>query len=342
MKHRFLFHLFITALVTAMVVGGLTTAWLTSRDFPSSTSMVTGTVGLEIVKAELLGDYEETEMHLWAPGESLDFNWILGNTGSKRAFFRARVEEYYRPGHTAWAEGARFTERGQWGMYFEYSPGKTEQSPYTTALKASQHIDVGTVDVWNDSEFLYINVVADPDWSISKLHLSVADDFELSPTTGGRGNFGNPIPGQFPFKDEFTELVESHQFKLPLQAFYPAGVLNGEDYSWNGQDKLYIALHADMYAGEEEAFDLVHWALTEDCPFSWLEGEDGYWYYCQPARAWDTVELCLTGTLNEDALDEDDPAGLYRVELSAESIQASNQALAETWPDAPCNNKDND
>jgi hypothetical protein len=73
---------------------------------------------------------------------------------------------------------------------------------FCTTLYAGQTIDAGMVSVWNGRENLQIQIEPSGEWSISKVHVFVGTDQDEIPTAEG-----NPVPGQFPYKKEFSSPV---------------------------------------------------------------------------------------------------------------------------------------
>ena len=187
--------------------------------------------------------------------------------------------------------------------------------------------EVGTITVNTEDGKLKVHVETHEGLAMSKADLAVAEDVEKIPQ-----NNGGPIPGLHPFKAEMqNELKTGYTFEVDLEGTYPPRGSSQlkDDYYWKDRDKLYIALHVDLYYTEpREADGMVTWELTKSCPYLWEEGSDGYWYYCQPVAPGASVQLCLTGTARE--------TGVYQVHLEAEAIQASKRAIESEWKNAPC------
>jgi len=101
----------------------------------------------------------------------------------------------------------------------------TEADPYVTDLIAGQFYDAGDVKVWNDGDYLYVKYVATGNWEITETHLHVAESMEEIPQKNG-----NPIPGQFDYKDEHDPAVAEFLYKI--------------DNTWDIDDELFIAAHA--------------------------------------------------------------------------------------------------
>jgi hypothetical protein len=167
-------------------------------------------------------------------------------------------------------------------------------------LYAGQNIEVGYVDVSNDTDLLYVQyVITDMDWCITKTHLHVAEDPGEIPQKNG-----NPIPGKFDYSGEH-ECVTEALYEIPLiwdpgdiviaahavmehvvsEAPYPASSVFDYD---QGQRKDGTAvlparsipeqgLAYDSEQSESSFFSLGFggWIIVEfDCPITNGEGND--------------------------------------------------------------------
>ncbi len=94
-------------------------------------------------------------------------------------------------------------------------------------LLAGQNIHIGSVYVVNNSEKLYVAYETTGDWKLKKVDLYVGACDKL-PTNSA----GNLVPGQFPYKVEFSELKTFHYFEIPLSEL-PEGC-------------ICVAAHADV------------------------------------------------------------------------------------------------
>ena len=346
MKLRITASLLTLALVTALVIGGITTAWFSSKDAPpSAVALVTGTVDLEIT-----GEKVDSEAFRWDIVDEdgcRDFTWTLENTGTKGIYLRARLLETLSRSESAWAAQQapgefRFTDTGSWATYVTYNLSEGAAGPEKTyPLFAGQDEKAGELRVWHNGTTLYVvyttaDTEDEADWQISQVHLAVADDLELIPTTPGGANAGNPQVGRFPFKAEFDQLQISYEFEIPLDGIYPAGALQDRDYEWTGGETLYIAAHANVFGSEPVPVEnIIAWEQrNDDCPHWEYDEADGYWYYCrETVKPGEDVTLCLTGCPLE--------AGLYQVKLSAEAVQAHPEAIRLHWGEGvPCLQQD--
>ncbi|MFX1562173.1 MAG: hypothetical protein ACFFDP_02570 [Promethearchaeota archaeon] len=96
-----------------------------------------------------------------------------------------------------------------------------------TDLIAGQHIDVGSVTVWNDGTFLYVKYSTADCWVLTETHLAVATSLEGIPQTSN----DNPILGKFSYRTMHDPLVTEYTYVIDLDG-------------WDAGTELYIAAHA--------------------------------------------------------------------------------------------------
>lgn len=82
---------------------------------------------------------------------------------------------------------------------------------YTTDLTAGQHIDAGSVIVFNDTANLYVVFSAENGWTLGKTHLYVGSLANM-PTTPN----GNPKIGNFPYQHTINPMATRDTFAIPL------------------------------------------------------------------------------------------------------------------------------
>ena len=105
-------------------------------------------------------------------------------------------------------------------------------------LYAGQHIEAGTVNVSNDSEFIYITFETRDNWVILETHLEVANSSTAIPTTKS----GNAIPGQFTYNNaSHPDGIIIDEYQIPLEIYVPLE-----------NDTIYIAAHAVVSNGVTE------------------------------------------------------------------------------------------
>lgn len=120
----------------------------------------------------------------------------------------------------------------------------------TVRLLAGQHYEAGTVMVGNDEENLYVKYQTTGGWFMKKLHLFVGD-CELLPK-----NKGGAIPGQFPYKVSFDELMTEYTFVIPLEEL---------------PDEMCVAAHAEVVRmeGDEIVQTETGWGEGEEVGNNW-------------------------------------------------------------------------
>lgn len=84
-----------------------------------------------------------------------------------------------------------------------------------TTLFGGQTIDTGTVTISNDRSFLYITYSTNDPWTITAVHLAVADSLDGIP----QNKNSNPLPGHFPINTTYNPPVTSVTFTIPLGTF---------------------------------------------------------------------------------------------------------------------------
>lgn len=107
--------------------------------------------------------------------------------------------------------------------------GEVCGTPQTVTLFAGQHIDVGTVTVWNDTDNVYIKYETKDNWVITETHMATALSLAGIPQT----KTGNPKVGNFPYNDQHSPPVTEYTY-----------VVNYKDAGYAPGNILYIATHA--------------------------------------------------------------------------------------------------
>lgn len=133
----------------------------------------------------------------------------------------------------------------------------TKSDPFETDLVAGQHRVVGTVQVWNDVDYLYVTyVVTDAEWCLVETQLHVANSADDIPKMNG-----NPAPGQFDYKT-VHECIPDFTYEIEL---------NGRG---NGTP-LVIAAHAIVDGGDERSLTLFSSEATLTAGYFERAGYDG-------------------------------------------------------------------
>ncbi|ADE36462.1 hypothetical protein [Methanohalophilus mahii] len=122
----------------------------------------------------------------------------------------------------------------------------------TVTLYAGQHIDVGIVNLSeicvDNQPTLKITYEVDEPWRIAETHLDIADDPDELPQKNG-----NPIPGQFTYKDEWESYREKVTYEVPLESC----------------NEIFIAAHAVVVSPSSDDKKNV-WDVSET---AWADGE---------------------------------------------------------------------
>ncbi len=114
----------------------------------------------------------------------------------------------------------------------DFGPGKHTAD----LLVGAKLVDVGDVEVYNDQQKLYINVLPDG-YRINEVQI-YAGDQPIPVTTGGQ-----PAPGQFPYTVKYAEPVSEHQLVLDLHQ--DLGVAWGVPFTSKRVQN--IAVHVSMW-----------------------------------------------------------------------------------------------
>ncbi len=330
MKTRLLVIISLILLTAGIAVAGSTMAWFGDEQVvPSSVGMTLGTVEVDVIDFHSNLTKENDAAYSWDLDEhsEVQFSWSIENAGSKRVFVRARLwEEYeYYPadGDSTWgAEPDLYEDDGQkqhkyvfpdarWQTYFAYEVGEEKTA---VMVEGAQHDRRGEAQVQPNGEELEVTISLDDDWLMTEAYLDVASDVEGFPF---RGNSSIPPPGQMEWKAE-DMLVDEHTFTI----------------SKPGEDEVVIAVKATVVGESETAGSPVsEWDAASDCSGDWRQGEDDWWYYCPPGGVEPDSEITLG---LQGLADEELDSGTYEVKLEVEGLQASDEAVADEWPGAPC------
>ena len=113
---------------------------------------------------------------------------------------------------TAWSEGGQINNGGSWATYSEYcliDCCDIEEQSYI--FYAGQTINVGNLNVVNDSTNLFVTFSFTGDWYTQQTHLYVGDLAGL-PTNPSN----TPIPGQFPYSVTHNPMTQTYTYTIPL------------------------------------------------------------------------------------------------------------------------------
>jgi len=147
----------------------------------------------------------------------------------------------------------------QSGITYLTKGGPTENEADEYTLYAGQNIPVGTVNVWNDSEILYVQYIVDDPWEMTGSHLYVGktDPFDFPST-----------PGQFPYSPGMEKSPSPNAlyndtimtYTIPLDEIYDyefVGKGQGKGLNAIGTpgvepcNEIYIAAQAEVFRSYE-------------------------------------------------------------------------------------------
>ena len=129
------------------------------------------------------------------------------------------------------------------GSPLRMEPAHTSGAPLEVTLWAGQHIDAGTLSVWNDGTSLSVKYSTTGGWVMSQTHLYVGktDPSELS-----------AAPGQFPYSAPHDPTVSEYTYTVALAEIDSYGFGKGKKWAADNTpgvvpgDSVYIAAHADL------------------------------------------------------------------------------------------------
>jgi hypothetical protein len=102
---------------------------------------------------------------------------------------------------TAWGDGLRFVERGNWATYFWLDENETS---VTKTLYAGKEYEAGEVTVSRTGTTYTVEYTSAAPWLFAELHFAYGSYVKVGK---------NPAPGQFPLKIEFDDIyVSTHTF----------------------------------------------------------------------------------------------------------------------------------
>jgi hypothetical protein len=152
--------------------------------------------------------------------------------------------------------------------------------PITVTLWAGQHTDSGTVTVWNDENYLYVQFQTTGEWTLTETHVHVATSLSGIPTN----EQGIPVPGQFDYTATHNH-ISTYTYTIPL--------------TWPEATDLTIAAHATVALLDGNGG-------TVQIETAWggdhLEGGARWWFYleysiqtCQPEEPVSDGSGCTPG-----------------------------------------------
>lgn len=153
--------------------------------------------------------------------------------------------------------------------------------------------NAGFIDVRNDTEFLYVTIVANDTYELTRTKLHIADSENNFPTVGQ----GNLPPGQMDHKEKFDSAVKSHDFKLSLS---------------NYEGCIYIASQSEFSNGADSE---TYWAGE-------INGNSGNWSYFEYC-----IQTCGPSACQIDA----GPDDVWEISLSEAKAIGSEDELKHIY-----------
>lgn len=151
-----------------------------------------------------------SDTHLYAP------NTPSGNpAGVSHATFcwNPEEQEVCYEDETGWADGLRYTSKGNWATYTPY-----DGQQKTVTLYAGQTMDAGTVTFSGVNGNVIITIQLNEGWFFDYMD----DDGEIEESVHIQGydsaSSGNPAPGQFDY--EYPAMGQTHEATVPAANFY--------------------------------------------------------------------------------------------------------------------------
>ncbi|MEW6622096.1 MAG: hypothetical protein AB1420_03015 [Bacillota bacterium] len=306
---------FLLLVLLGFLIGGAGMAYFTDKTSAGTPAQfVIGTV--EIAGGDIVQSFDEEE-------NCGTVKWTITNTGTKAVKLRAKINHELQGngggelvctgGDTAWAVDYSIVDKDQQSdisprfgggnaRYNIYNKGYTVDAPFSLKLGAgSNYENTGTVYVWNDTENLCVKYMTMGNWRMTKTHVYV----------GATAPESNSAQGLGPYKHESLNNVQMDAYTIPLPSY----------------DEIYIAAKADVKSctgGSTDYTDVEPEIVTTVS--GWTEGSDGYYYFCSPVAANQTVDFEMSFCEIGGSW-----SGEYSVYFEAEAVQASNNAIVSVW-----------
>ncbi len=150
----------------------------------------------------------------------------------------------------------------------------------TWQLTGGQSIDVGTVTVANDADYLYIEYETKDGWTLEDVQAWVGTDLDNLPRAGGGGA---PINGHFPFKaGSLSTTIYTFKISFDELLVQDKPIANLCPNPWS----LYVVTHASVTKPDGSGGTQSETAFGGDNPVD--VGDPGrWWFYGQ-------YEVCCT------------------------------------------------
>ena len=168
--------------------------------------------------------------------------------------------------------------------------------PSVQDLTAGQNIDIGSITISNDEDFLYVAFETDDPWVLGTTHVHVGFHIDDVPKAGN----GQPIPGQFDYAHErdveggepavtedeyaipFTDLgLESGECDVPLFIWAHA-----ESFQLDGDDV--VIAEETAFGGDTPCEDTPRWCFLAEYTLQCCENGGGD-FRTQTQGGWGTM-----------------------------------------------------
>ena len=132
-------------------------------------------------------------------------------------------------------------------------------APVTYGFWAGQHINVGSLVISNDQDYIYVTFNTSGNWWLQLTHLHIANTIQGIPNRNGR-----PIPGHFDYKTVHNPRVQTYTYAV--------------SNIWAEGDDLVIAAHAEVVLLDENGN-----VIQEETGFGGDTPGPGprWWFYAQ-------------------------------------------------------------
>lgn len=299
-------------LLATASIGGATMAWFIGESHGNTSAF---TAGIVTISEPVIQNDQN-----WQSGQCEPVQWSIFNYGSKKAYIRvlptvqgASSEPIYIASHvsagseTAWVgepEGPTIPSGPNWNRYFIYHAGcYTEDNPYIQKILAgSNQIEIGSVEVWDDGEKLYMRY---------NLYNTTTDEIHVY---AGMNPPTHHAPGQLGFSYYFSPGVSTFDFQ--------------KEYIFDKQGGNAEVAIKEILSVENAG---LSWEICPEAEGEWFEGNDGWWYYgvgeeLTEIAPSEEVTVCFLLCIDENY------DGAVEFFVVAEAVQSSNNAVDNVWP----------
>lgn len=112
--------------------------------------------------------------------------------------------------------------------------------------------NAGIIEVINDSDYLYVSIVANDMYALAHTKLHIADSEDAFPTVGQ----GNLPPGKMEHKESFEPAAEYHTFKFPISDYEGCVYIASQsEFTDGGESSTYWAGNIAVKSGNWSYFE---------------------------------------------------------------------------------------